>query len=73
MGKPNTLEKIEKEIVRLNPEEQLQLVEKLIHQLRKTGHRNKETYDLSRLYGLGKGIWDEDAQDYVNRAREDRL
>jgi len=73
MGKASTLEKIEKEIVRLNPEELLRLVEKLIHQLRKTSSGSKQTYDINRLYGLGKGIWDEDAQEYVNRSREDRL
>lgn len=30
--------------------------------------------DWQGLYGLGKGLWaDEDAQEYINRLREDRL
>ncbi len=53
------------------PEDQLKLVEKLAHQLRKTGLMKK--HDLSQLYGLGQGLWvNEDAQEYVNRLREDR-
>ena len=26
---------------------------------------------LERYRGIGKGVWDEDAQEYVNRLRED--
>jgi len=35
--------------------------------------RTRKKLDWNKLYGLGKGLWDEDAQEYVNRLREDRL
>jgi len=74
MKKGSALEKIEKEIERLTPQEQLKLVERLAHQLRKTGLTIKKELDLNKLYGLGKGLWKgEDAQEYVNRLREDRI
>jgi hypothetical protein len=74
MRKGVTLEKIEKEIEKLTPQEQLKLVEKLAHQLRKTGLAIKKELDWNKLYGLGKGLWKgEDAQEYVNRLREDRI
>ena len=68
------LEKIEKEIERLAPNEQLKLVEKLIHRLRQIEITARRELDWSKLYGLGKGLWkSEDAQEYVNRLREDRV
>lgn len=74
MRKGVTLEKIEKEIEKLTPQEQLKLVERLAHQLRKTGLAIKKELDWNKLYGLGKGLWKgEDAQEYVNRLREDRI
>ncbi len=74
MRKGITLEKIEKEIKRLAPQEQLKLVERIISQLRKTGLAMKKELDWNKLYGLGKGLWKgEDAQEYVNRLREDRV
>jgi hypothetical protein len=73
MPKGVTLGKIEKEIESLTPEEQLKLVERLIHRLRKIGITVKKGLDWKGLYGLGKGLWKgEDAQEYVNRLREDR-
>ena len=72
MPRASTLGKIEKEIERLSPKDQLKLVEKLAHQLRKTGFDMKKELDWKSLYGLGKGLWKgEDAQDYVNSLRED--
>ena len=74
MPRASTLGKIEKEIERLSPKDQLKLVEKLAHQLRKSGIRGKRELDWKGLYGLGKGLWrDEDAQEYVNRLREERV
>jgi hypothetical protein len=73
MPKGTTLGKIEKEIERLTPQEKLKLVERLAHQLRKTGLVMKKELDWNKLYGLGKGLWKgEDAQEYVNRVREER-
>lgn len=68
------LEKIRREAQTLTHEEQLRLVEKLIHQLRETESTDGKSLDLSNLYGLGKGLWKgEDAQEYVNGLREDRI
>ncbi len=67
------LKKIGKEAERLSPEEQLELVERLVRQLREKGLAKKEYLDWGELYGFGKGLWNgEDAQEYVNRLREDR-
>jgi len=66
------LERIRKEAEKLTPEEQLELLEELVHQLRK-GFARKEYLNWAELYGLGKGLWEgEDAQEYVNQLREDR-
>ena len=74
MPKSSMLAKIEKEIERLSPKDQLRLVEKLAHQLRISGIAVKGELDWKDLYGLGKGLWQgEDAQEYVNRLREERM
>ena len=74
MPRTSTLGKIEKEIGQLSPKDQLKLVEKLTHQLRKSGITRKRELDWKDLYGLGKGLWKgEDAQEYVNRLREERV
>lgn len=68
------LEKIEKEAERLSSQEQLKLMEWLIHRLRRRSIAGEKPLDWSRLYGLGKRLWKgEDAQGYVNRLREDRV
>ncbi len=73
MPRGTNLGKIEKEVEKLSPQEQLKLVEKLAHKLRKTGLAMKKELDWKNLYGLGKGLWKgEDAQEYVNRLRENR-
>ena len=74
MPRASTLGKIEKEIVRLSPKDQLKLVEKLTHQLRKSGMAVKKEIDWRGLYGLGKGLWKgEDAQEYVDCLRENKV
>jgi hypothetical protein len=74
MPRVTTLGKIEKEIEKLSPKDQLKLVEKLAHQLRKSGITVKRELDWKNLYGLGKGLWKgDDAQDYVNGLREERV
>jgi hypothetical protein len=74
MARAGTLGEIAKEIERLSPKDQLKLVEKLAHQLRKSGITVKRELDWKGLYGLGKGLWKgEDAQEYVNRMREERV
>ena len=73
MRKLATFEIIEREIGKLKPQEQLKLVERVAHQLRKTVLVPEKELDLNKLYGLGKGLWKgEDAQKFVNRLREER-
>jgi len=72
MPRNTTLGKIEKDLERLTTHDQLKLLERLAHQLRIKNPMKKEL-NWGKLYGLGKGLWKgEDAQEYVNRAREDR-
>ena len=74
MRKGVALEKIEKEIEKLTPQDKLKLVEKLVYQLRQGRRAIKKELDWNKLYGLGKGLWKgEDAQEYINRLREDRI
>jgi hypothetical protein len=74
MPRASTLGKIEKEIEQLSLKDQLKLVEKLAHQLRRSGMAVKKEIDWKGLYGLGKGLWKgEDAQEYVNHLREDKV
>ena len=74
MQRKYRLEKIEKDAEELTPQEQLKLVERLIHKLRQTGIAGRKTFDWNKLYGLGKGIWEgEEAQEYVNKLREERV
>ena len=73
MPRKISLEEIEKEADALTPQEQLKLVERLIHKIRKAGIPTPKTFDWNQAYGLGKGLWKgEDAQAYVNRLREER-
>lgn len=73
MPKGITSGKIEKEVQRLTPKDQLKLLERLARQLQKTRLAMKKDLDWKKLYGLGRGLWKgEDAQEYVNRLREDR-
>ncbi len=64
---------LESKVEDLSVKEKLRLIEWLARSLGRediTRHRDR---DWSSLYGLGKGLWqEEDAQAYVNRSREDR-
>ena len=73
MPTPITIIEIEKEIKSLSRDEQLMLMEKLVRQLRKSGLSQIEL-EWKNLYGIGKDLWkNEDAQEYVDRLREDRM
>lgn len=73
MRKTVTIENIEKEIKYLSPQEQLKLLETLAHQLSKTYLPATKELDWKKLYGLGRGLWENvDAQKYVDHLREDR-
>ena len=67
------LETIEKQAAKLSLQEHIKLMEALARQLRGKTMPAQQQLDWSALYGLGKGLWEnEDAQEYVNRLREDR-
>ena len=54
--------------------EYLELIERLVHRLRERPLPTPKRLDWQPLYGLGKGLWHgEDAQEYVNRSREERV
>ncbi len=66
---------ITKQAENLNLPEYIELIEVLVHNLRGKGSLSvNEELDWQGLYGLGQGLWtNEDAQEYVNRLREDRI
>ena len=67
------LEIIKKQAARLSLHEHIKLLEALAQQLRQKSISEQQGLDWAGLYGLGKGVWDkEDAQEYVNKLREDR-
>ncbi len=69
-----TLTKIQKQTENLSLHELLKLMEMPVCQIRKKSVSDDKQLDWQELYGIGAGIWNgEDAQDYVNRLREDRL
>lgn len=73
MHKEIELKKIEMDVENLTPEEQLKLMEKIAYLLRKSITPGRQDINWRRLYGLGKGLWTgEDAQDYVNKLRQER-
>ena len=74
MPSSSTIAEIEREINCLSPDEQLKLMEKLARQLRKSGLSLTMEPDWENLYGSGKDLWTaEDAQEYVNSLRQDRM
>jgi hypothetical protein len=70
----NDLEKIESQITKLPVSEQIHLIERIARRLREVQAKAGVSLNWNDLYGVGKGIWKgEDAQDYVNRTREERI
>jgi len=70
----NNLEKIESQIMNLPVSEQIHLIELIARRVRCDQRKSGVLLNWNDLYGMGKGIWrGNDAQDYVNRAREDRI
>ena len=73
MAKPRSLKDIERQIENLPPRDRQKLLARLTQRTRQSKPK-KSSLDWAKLYGLGKGLWNgEDAQDYVNRLREDRV
>jgi len=73
MQRESLLKRIKKDIEGLSPEEQSELIEILMFNLKKKRTVAKDSADWDNLYGLGKGLWREDAQKYVSSLREDRI
>ncbi len=70
----NNLEKIESQIMNLPVSEQIYLIERIARRVRFVQEKSAITLDWNDLYGTGKGLWDgDDAQDYVNRVRSERI
>ena len=73
MAKPRSLKDIERQVENLSPRDQQKLLARLARWTRQSKPK-KSSLNWAKLYGLGKGLWNgEDAQDYVNRLREDRV
>ena len=74
MRATNKLENIESQIMTLPVSEQIHLIERITRRVRAVQTKSGITLNWNDLYGTGKGIWGgDDAQDYVNRARSDRI
>jgi hypothetical protein len=74
MRSADNLEKIESQIMSLPVSEQIHLIERIVRRVRSVQAKPGITLNWNDLYGMGKGLWKgDDAQDYVNREREDRI
>jgi len=73
MSSTNILENIESQIMNLPVSEQIHLIERIARRVRSVQSKEGANLDWNDLYGTGRGIWGEDAQDYVNQARKDRI
>lgn len=67
-----SLDNIWRETRKLSRLEIIELVEKLIHRLRIEETSQQELLNWEQMYGIGKGIWNVDAQAYVDKLREER-
>lgn len=68
--KINSIWKIAKGLSRMD---KIILMEKLIHQLKEESEMQEKSKPCEELYGMGKGVWNCDAQQYVNQLREERF
>lgn len=74
MRSANNLDKIESQIMNLPVSEQMHLIERIARRVRSVQTKSGTMLNWNDLYGSGKGIWrGNDAQDYVNRVREERI
>ena len=74
MRSVDNLERIESQIMNLPVSEQIHLIERIARRVRFVQTKSRIALNWNDLYGTGKGIWrGDDAQDYVNRAREERI
>ena len=70
----STLTSIEKQVKKLSLQDHIELIQKLMKQLKGKSININNKNNWKELYGLGKGLWDnEDAQEHVNKLREERI
>ncbi len=68
----SNIEKIEQEVINLSLQDQLELIEKIINHIKEENLKdNREDFSWDQFYGISKGLWQEDAQEYVDRLREE--
>ncbi len=53
--------------------DKIKLMEQLIRSLKIEDEIPGNVPTWEEMYGIGKGIWAQDAQEYVNQLREDRF
>ena len=58
------------EVQVLSRSERMKLAERLIHQMRIEDEEQEGLLSWEEIYGIGKGVWEIDAQEYVNQLRE---
>lgn len=69
----HNLEQIEQVIFKLPLLEQLELMGKMVEHLREQNIKTDDKdFNWEEFYGMAKGLWNEDAQLYVNHLREER-
>ena len=69
----SNIAKIEQEVSNLSLRDQLELIEKIINLIKEEKCKDSEAdFSWDQFYGISKGLWQEDAQEYVGRLREDR-
>lgn len=76
--KGSAIKKIEKDFLALDYNEQLELLERLIHVLRGTSLNDNDngnaSFQWDHFYGIATGLWEnEDAQNFIDGLRTDRL
>ncbi len=69
----NTKSNIWSQINQLNRIDKLDLIEKIIQQLKGADKDKKENLKWNEVYGIGKNMWSLDAQEYVDKLRNDRI
>jgi len=65
--------KLLENVENLSPEDKLELIEVIAHQLKESQQTLDKNNDWRKIKGIGKGIWDQDAQEHVNHLRVERL
>lgn len=68
----SSIAKIEQEVSNLSLRDQLELIEKIINLMKDKCKDSAADFSWDQFYGISKGLWHEDAQEYVERLREDR-